>query len=149
MNKRKLHTGLFMIYGALMLWLVFDRPGYNPGIPYWEQVTQQLNLIPFQTLWLFAGLLDSPHPEYVRAAIINLVGNIVMFIPLGFLLPRVFPKCASLLRVLMITAVIITVVEILQLFTLVGSCDIDDLILNILGSGLGFGIHYYTKKPAP
>ena len=148
MGSRKIHTAAFMAYCALMLWLLFDRPGYTPGIPYWEQVARRLNLVPFRTLWLFAGLLDSPHPEYVRAAVINLGGNIIMFFPLGFLLPRVFSKCTSLLRVLLVTAAIITAVELLQLFTLVGSCDIDDLILNVLGSGLGFGIHRYPKKPA-
>ena len=145
MNNRKFHTAVFMAYCALMLWLLFDRPGYTEGIPYWEQVAQQLNLIPFRTLRLFAGLLDSTRPEYVRAAVINLGGNILMFIPLGFLLPRVFPRCTPLSRVLLATAVIITAVELLQLFTLVGTCDIDDLILNVLGSGLGFGLRKLTK----
>lgn len=145
MNNRKIHAAVFMAYCALMLWLLFDRPGYMEGIPYWEQVAQQLNLIPFRTLRLFAGLLDSARPVYVRAAIINLGGNIIMFIPLGLLLPRVFPKCTSLPRVLLATAAIITAVELLQLFTLVGSCDIDDLILNTLGAGLGYGLHKIAK----
>lgn len=149
MKGRKFHIALFMAYGALMLWLLFDRPGYTEGIPYWEQVAEQINLVPFRTLRLFAGLLDSGVRTYIQMAVINLGGNIIMFIPLGFLLPRVFPECTSLLRVLLTTAAIICVVEIIQLFTLVGSCDIDDLILNVLGSGLGFGIHKYTKKPAP
>ena len=149
MGNRRIHTALFMAYCALMLWLLFDRPGFVDGIPYWEQVAQRLNLVPFRTLRLFSGLLDSARPAYVRAAVINLGGNIIMFIPLGFLLPRVFPKCVSLLRVLLATAVVITAVEIIQLFTLVGSCDIDDLLLNLLGSGLGFGIHKCAKKPAP
>ena len=149
MGNRRIHTALFLAYCAGMLWLLFDRPGSIEGIPYWEQVARQVNLIPFRTLRLFTQLLDSPRPEFVRAAVINLGGNIIMFIPLGFLLPRVFPKCNSLSRVLLATAAIITAVEVTQLFTLVGSCDIDDLILNVLGSGLGFGIHKCAKKPAP
>lgn len=149
MNNRKVNTALFMAYCALMLWLLFDRPGYVPGIPYWEQAAGHLNLIPFRTLRLFAGLLDSAQPEYVRSAVINLGGNIIMFIPLGFLLPRVFPHLTSLPRVLLVTAVLITAVEITQLFTLVGSCDIDDLILNIIGSAIGYGFHLIAKKPAP
>lgn len=148
MCNRKFHTALFMVYCALMLWLLFDRPGFTEGIPYWEQVAQQLNLVPFRTLLLFADLLDSGVRSYIVMAVINLGGNIIMFIPLGFLLPRVFHKCTSLPRVLLTTAVIIAAVEIIQLFTLVGSCDIDDLILNTLGSGLGFFIHRHTEKPA-
>lgn len=149
MKRKQIWTALFLGYCALMLWLLFDRPGYVPGIPYWQQASGHLNLIPFRTLRLFAGLLDSAQPEYVRAAVINLGGNIIMFIPLGFLLPRVFSRLASLSRVLVATASVITVVEIIQLFTLVGSCDIDDLILNVLGAAIGYGLHSVTKKPAP
>ena len=145
MEKRKLYTAAFMAYSALMLWLLFDRPGYTPGIPYWEQVTAQLNLIPFRTLRLFAGLLDSGVRSHIHMAVINLGGNIIMFIPLGFLLPKVFPNLSSLPRVLLTTGVIITAVELIQLFTLVGSCDIDDLILNVLGATIGFILHKPTK----
>lgn len=140
-NNRKLNTALFMAYGALMLWLLFDRPGYVEGIPYWEQVEAHLNLVPLRTLRLFADLLDSSRPDYVRAAVVNLFGNIIMFIPLGFLLPRVFPKLRRLYRVLLVTALVITAVEIAQLFTLVGSCDIDDLILNVIGAAMGYLLH--------
>lgn len=141
MHKQKLHTALFLAYGALMIWLLFDRPGYDPAVPYWDQVTTQLNLIPFRTLRLFADLLNSGVRSHITIAVINLGGNIIMFIPLGFLLPKVFPKLSSLLRVLLTTAIIITAVEIIQLFTLVGSCDIDDLILNVVGSAIGYWFH--------
>ena len=141
MNKQKLHTALFLAYGALMIWLLFDRPGYDPALPYWDQVEAQLNLIPFRTLQLFADLLNSGVRSHITIAVINLGGNIIMFVPLGFLLPKVFPKLSSLPRVLLATAVIITAVETIQLFTLVGSCDIDDLILNVVGSAIGYWFH--------
>ena len=145
MKRNRIWVILFGIYGALMLWLLFDRAGYTGGIPYWEQVTQRLNLVPLRTLRLFADLLDSSHPEYVRAAIINLAGNIIMFVPLGFLLPRVFIRLNRFRKVLLTTALIITAVEIIQLLTLVGSCDIDDLILNVIGSALGYPLHQHIK----
>ena len=149
MNNRKMNAALFLAYGALMLWLLFDRPGYTTGVPYWEQVMQQLNLVPFRTLHLFAGLLNSGIRAHIRMAVINLGGNIIMFIPLGFLLPRVFSWPSSLFRVLSVTAVLIIAVEIIQLFTLVGSCDIDDLILNVVGAAIGYGLHKTAKTPAP
>jgi glycopeptide antibiotics resistance protein len=37
-------------------------------------------------------------------------------------------------------AITISCVEILQLFTLLGYCDVDDLILNTLGAAIGYGI---------
>ena len=145
MKKNRIWVILFGVYSALMLWLLFDRAGYAEGIPYWEQASENLNLVPFRTLRLFAGLLDSSRPEYVRAAVINLGGNVIMFIPLGFLLPRVFEKLNRFRNVLLTTALIITAVEIIQLLTLVGSCDIDDLILNAAGAAIGYGLHKLTK----
>ncbi len=146
MNRNRIWTALFGIYCALMLWLLFDRPGFEEGLSYWEQVQGNLNLIPFRTLKLFTELLTDHRPYLVRIALINLLGNVIMFIPLGFLLPWVFRKLQGLLRVLLATALIITAVELIQLFTLVGSCDIDDLILNLLGAALGYGLHRMLKS---
>lgn len=146
MNQKKIWTALFVGYCALMLWLLFDRPGYVEGIPYWEQVRSNLNLVPFRTLKLFSELLTDHRPHLVRAAVVNLFGNVIMFIPLGFLLPLVFGKLRKLWKVLLITALIITFVEILQLFTLVGSCDIDDLILNLLGAAMGYWLCRLFRK---
>ncbi len=140
MNRNRIWAALFGLYCALMLWLLFDRPGYEPGISYWEQVQGNLNLIPFHTMRLFGNLLTDHRPHLVRIAVINLFGNVLIFIPLGFLLPKVFPKLRSLFRTLLVTALIITAVELIQLFTLVGSCDVDDLVLNLFGSALGYAL---------
>ncbi|MBP3379196.1 MAG: VanZ family protein, partial [Clostridia bacterium] len=42
---------------------------------------------------------------------------------------------------LVTTAAIITSVELIQLFTLRGSADIDDLLLNVIGSALGYLVY--------
>lgn len=144
-KRRKLNTALFCGYTALMLWLLFDRSGSIEGVEYWEQVRQSLNLVPFRTLSLFAELLTHSNPLLVRAAVVNLFGNIIMFIPLGFFLPRVFPKLGKLWRTLLVTVLSISLIEALQLFTLLGSCDIDDLILNLIGSAMGYGLHKLNK----
>ena len=146
-KQRKLHTVFFGIYCGLMLWLLFDRPGYVADIPYWEQVKSNLNLIPFRTLKLFSGLLDDHRPHLVQAAVINLFGNVIMFIPLGLFLPLLFSKLQKLWKTLFSVTLIITAVEILQLFTLVGSCDVDDPLLNLIGAALGYGLYKLTRKP--
>lgn len=143
---RKLNISLFCIYCAMMLWLLFDRVGGIEGVPYWDQIRANLNLEPFHTIRLFLKVLGAQ--AYSSAALINLGGNVVMFIPLGFFLPRVFPALGKFWRTILITALIITAVELTQLFTLLGCCDIDDLILNVLGATLGFVIHKYAKKLA-
>lgn len=143
---RKLNTALFIIYCAVMLWLLFDRSGSIEGVEYWEQVQQSLNLVPLHTILQYVRLLSSSREILVQLAVINLVGNVVMFIPLGFFLPRVFPKLRRLWKTLLATGLSISLIEIVQLFTLLGSCDIDDLILNLIGAALGFWIWKLTCK---
>lgn len=145
MAQKRIWKVILLLYSGMMLWLLFDRPGYAAGIPYWEQVRAQLNLVPFRTLRLFAGLLDSVRPEYVRAAVVNLFGNVIMFIPLGLLLPLAIPKLKDFWQVLLTATIAIILVELVQLFTLVGSCDIDDLILNLIGAAMGFGLFKQYK----
>ena len=146
-KQRKLHIALFCSYCALMLWLLFNRPGYVDGIPYWRQVTENLNLIPLRTLKLFFRLLSHHRPQLVHIAVINLVGNVVMFIPLGFFLPLLWESLRKLWKTVLWVALIITAVELAQLLTLVGSCDVDDLILNLTGASLGYGLYKLTRKP--
>ena len=146
MKRSRIVYALFVAYCALMLWLLFDRPGYIDGIPYRDQLLLNLNLMPFRTLRLFFGLLHDHRPYLVRAALINLLGNVVMFVPLGLFLPLIFTRLRKLWRTLFTVTLLIAAVEIAQLFTLLGSCDVDDLILNLLGAALGYGIYKRIKK---
>lgn len=147
-KRGKLHIALFMAYCALMLWLLFDRPGRIEGVPYWEQIQMSVNFVPFRTVARYLRLLGRQPGDYlIRHAFVNLAGNVVMFIPLGFFLPGIWGKFQKLWKMLLATGLIITLVELIQLFTLVGSCDIDDLILNLLGSAMGYGLYRLTAKP--
>ncbi len=65
--------------------------------------------------------------------------NIVMFMPLGFLLPIVFDKMRNWLKVFIVSFSITLLTEIMQLVTQRGS-DVDDLIANTLGGLLGYFI---------
>lgn len=138
-KHRNLWLAVFASYCLLMLWLLFARQGYDPGIPYPEQL--RFNLLPFETISRYIRhLIHSEDPGILRHAIINLVGNVVMFVPLGLLLPVLWQKLRALWKTLLVTALIIIAVEVSQLLTLVGSCDTDDLILNVAGSAIGYGL---------
>ena len=155
MPKKSASFYIFCAYSAWMLGLLFIRelPDLSaPGFSYWEHIRSHVHLIPFTTTSGFVRLLLQPgnylswmpadaYLAACRHAIRNLGGNILLFIPLGFLLPRVFPRLQSLKNTLLCTAVIILCVEISQLFTLLGYCDIDDLILNTLGAAIGYSLH--------
>ena len=143
-RRRKLwNILLFFAYSALMLWLLFDRAGGIEGMDYWKQIQANLNLEPFHTIRLFLNVLG--RKDYLSAAIINLGGNVIMFIPLGYFLPKVFPALQKFWRTILATVLIITAVEVAQLFTLLGKCDIDDLVLNVIGATIGYGIFKLSK----
>ena len=142
MEKRKQHisAGLLALYGGLMLWLLFWRERSLEALPYLHQLPMHVNLRPFRTIRLYLGLLSAQRPSLVRIAAVNLLGNVGMFLPLGFLLPAAFPRLTKWYRCLLTAAGIIALVELLQMLFLVGTCDIDDLILNLTGTALGYGL---------
>ena len=128
---------LFLIYCVWMLVLLFDR----------EQAEQSINLEPLRTIRLFVRVLLYDPSEYnIRLAVVNLFGNILLFIPLGYFLPRLWKGLRKWWRTWLMTLVIMTAVELTQFVTLRGTCDVDDLILNLLGAALGYGIFCIRKK---
>ena len=142
-KHRKLHMALFCVYGIFLLHLLFCRTGGLEGTDYWAQIRESINLHPFLTIRHFVKLLKLP--VYKLWAFCNLVGNVAAFIPLGFFLPRFFPKLRKFSTTLLASALIMTVAELVQLFTLLGYFDIDDLILNLLGTALGYGFFKFFK----
>lgn len=146
-GKSALGRFCFVLYCALMLWLLFGRSRYDASYDSWEQLEQNVNLVPLATVKLYLHVLEEPSLSYlIPHAIVNLAGNIVMFIPLGILLPAVFPKLRRLWKTTLVTAGAIILVEMAQLITLVGSCDVDDLLLNVLGAALGYGFFKIFDK---
>lgn len=69
-----------------------------------------------------------------------------MFIPLGFFLPFLKSSGETFKGIIEKTLIIISAIEIIQLFTLTGSFDIDDIILNTIGSAAGYKIHSIIFK---
>ena len=127
------------------------RPGdagaaVPPGgaAPYGEQLLRHVKLAPLPTIRLHWRLLKQPRPPLARLAAVNLAGNIVLFIPLGYLLRAVFPKLRKAWQALLAAAGIIILVELFQMVTLLGACDVDDLILNLLGCAIGCGLYSLT-----
>ncbi len=73
-----------------------------------------------------------------------LVGNIGMFLPLGFFLSFVTER-VDRKNIFAVSAVIPLIVELLQM--ILGRCfDVDDLICNFIGIVLGFFVAYIIKE---
>lgn len=92
-----------------------------------------VNLVPFRTIRNYVKYSGFLH------TMINIFGNIIIFVPFGILLAEIFPKTRNILKILGITFATSFFVEFIQFF--IGrSVDIDDLILNLLGSVIGYFI---------
>lgn len=64
--------------------------------------------------------------------------NIILFIPLGFLLPPAFPLFSSPIRILAVSYLLSFFIEVTQLLTQRGFCQVDDFLTNVFGALIGF-----------
>lgn len=91
-----------------------------------------INIIPFKETVNI--LKDGIHNNKIIKGIIL---NVIYFIPLGFLLPLLFKKINSFLKIILISTITSSLIEIIQLFTIFSVSNIDDVIFNIIGSAIG------------
>ena len=68
----------------------------------------------------------------------NLVGNVVVFIPFGFLLPYVLKHGRNFLVMLINAFLFVLGIEVFQLFSAFGAFDVDDILLNSCGALLRY-----------
>ena len=97
----------------------------------------RVNLMPLAHLLWF---------DTKRDLLLNLIGNVCMFIPSGIILPVLFRRLDSFLKVIAAGAFISVCIEILQLPFAERASDIDDVILNTLGVAIGYMIYATVRK---
>lgn len=97
----------------------------------------RINLVPF------VNLMDYP---VFHEAMLNLIGNTTMFIPLGLVWPRVYKGLNTHKKVIAAGVAVSLCIELLQLPFYDRVTDIDDLILNSLGFLLGYALYLFVKK---
>lgn len=128
-------TGIFLVY----VWMVYEVTG----------IGLLADVLRTDTPLLSGGINLKPFAEVG----IGYVLNIVMCMPLGFLLPFIWKECRSVGKTVFIGAMFSMLIEISQLFNF-RALDIDDLTANILGTLVGylvwkvftkiFGVHLKT-----
>lgn len=95
-----------------------------------------VNFRPFDSIWrvYVQGFMDGRiNFGYM---VLNLLGNLCAFMPMAFFLPRLW-KLQRRWYVFLATVVLsVAAVEGMQLVLMVGSCDVDDVILNAGGAFL-------------
>ncbi|MFE1263110.1 VanZ family protein [Streptomyces albogriseolus] len=117
----------FMVVFAVVLARLTLQPS-----PASEALTHT-NLHPGRSLRAY---LDQPA---LRDAVKQIGGNILLGVPFGVLAPVVAPRTRGFLRILVLTAMVMLLVEVAQGALVTGRAfDIDDVILNTAGALLGY-----------
>lgn len=123
---------LFGIYMILLIYFLFFAESYGRA----EGVAEyRYNVIPFREIRRY---LRYPETLGTFTVMSNLVGNVIGFLPLGAILPVLRRSMRSLWRILLISFEFSAIIEVTQLVAMVGSFDVDDIILNTLGGALGY-----------
>ncbi len=128
---------LLIVYTAIMLYLLFfaNRSGLITS-DYWKNVRNHFQYVPFDTIKSYVHVIINGYADWTVYD--NLFGNIYIFIPLGLLMTAIWRRFRKFGRFFFTAFLIILSIETAQLFSLRGYFDVDDIILNLLGSVLGF-----------
>lgn len=151
-NRRKVYRCglllLFCLYVPVLIKLLFFKltinfsdivitDNHNASF---KTLLASSNFIPFYRIYYY---LSGQEPYLV--GFLNLAGNVLLFVPMGFFLPLLFVRLNDARRSLAVVAVMSLAVEILQLFTATGEFDMDDILLNAAGGLLGYLLYRQLK----
>ena len=114
----------------------------------WILIVVSLTFFPFRIVlydWYgsanfvpFASIVQLITETVPGVAVQNILGNVVLFVPFGLLLPLLFDRMQTLPSLLWRVAVMSVFIESLQVFTRSRAVDVDDVILNTFGGAIGF-----------
>ena len=135
--KQEILIGIFLVYLAVLL--------SQTMVPLWQCgfVNGNINFVPFKTIYTYMFGINYM-VDWNAICQLNMLANIGLFLPFGFLLPFVKKKMNGRKIILggMLTSLFI---EIMQVFV-DRSSDVDDLILNTLGTAIGYlGYKIFVK----
>ena len=132
---------LFVLY-CMALFFVFIISRINTHIRPYENINNvlaRINLIPFKTVYEYIDKIINNRIN-VDTVIANLVGNIILFLPMGAFLPCLFQKLRPFKKTILTVLVIVFVIESTEILFAMGSFDIDDFIFNLSGAMIGYSI---------
>lgn len=144
-NRKIVSIAIFVVYITLLVYFVFFAELFGrTDIP----DEMRYNLTPFKEIGRFI--------RYARqigfvGVCLNLVGNVVIFIPFGFFVGIFQKEPKRIWPGILWSFNFSLAIELVQLVSRVGICDVDDIILNTLGGAAGILVYriwysYFTVK---
>jgi len=141
-NKKYFWWINFIIYMSILIYKVFIKAYGN----YYRtpMKTRDYNLTLFKSIDRFTRAFN--HYSF-EVYFYNIYGNILAFMPIGFLLPMIYKKI-KFWNITIIGFLISLIIEITQYISYLGTFDVDDLLLNTIGVAIGYGINKLTITAA-
>ena len=142
--KREIALCLFVMYIAALLMMALEGAWASPAAMLQsarERIAsmESIYLTPLQTIRQQLSTIDTDESRT------QLLGNTLLFLPWGFFLPLLWRWFRRLLPVAGMCLGLTCFIEFTQLF--IGrTVDVDDLILNFLGSMCGAGLWRITRR---
>lgn len=145
-NWKRILWVLLILYILVLYALLFKRPVKSSAyFDHWELMRRNTFLQPLGNIRKYLGILhEGTNLSYIRAIKRELVGNTVLFMPMAFFLPALFPGMRSFLQTMSVIFLMVLGVELIQVLCLVGSFDVDDILLNTLGAPVGYFVYRLT-----
>ena len=131
--KKKITWLLFILYIIFLLSTIFYTK-LTAGIIY-PKLNIKPNIIPFSSIVETITLIVTKS-QGITYLFDYLILDILLFIPLGLLLPILCHKTKKIKNLILICFIISFTKELLQLLLNVGMFNIDDIILNVVGATL-------------
>ncbi|MBM7652507.1 VanZ family protein [Neobacillus cucumis] len=125
--KKKILINILFIFSLIFIFRLTMLPNASLGI---GMNKGELNFIPL------INLGNPLSPDFI----VNVGGNIVLFIPFGLFLPLKFPKLRRTLTVTLMGLSLSILIECIQLSMPNRCTDINDVILNTSGAYIGYRI---------
>ena len=135
-----LHYIAAFFYSGLFVYLVFFARRRK------DIKDRYVTVVPFKsTINNYLEIGNNEHHELFNYYT-NLIGNIVLFVPLPYFL-FLLAGVKSFRKVFLISSIISLSVEVLQFVLKKGVADIDDILLNLLGTTIGFFLaSFYSRN---
>jgi glycopeptide antibiotics resistance protein len=126
MLRRLLLFG-FLAYVGFLGWVTL-RPSNNPSVTNWVPLLD---------------ITRTLRRSIAARSLSELLGNVVLFVPLGWFLPMLWGRLRSYARVFAVTAACSIAIELMQLVFVPGrSTSVDDVILNSIGGLIGAAMFF-------
>lgn len=144
MSQRSLKTFswiMFAIYTVVLLYITTFAWNYGASLGPDGPGGRNYNLIPFRSIYrigVFSPSLWDP--------LKILIGNVLLFLPLGFYLPLLLRRLRSVVKVTFVGMFVSFFIELYQFTFTMRVSDIDDLVLNTAGVFLGAVMYFAGRR---